>query len=166
MRLVGYVTEVCAGGLWDLYDQMEVSHIKGFARDPEKCWRFELELHQTLKCCSPNAAHTVPSPLSHTLSHISHTYLVFSPSSLSLFRCFSVAVRCSPSLAVCLYCSLCYSLCLGLIPLDASACFHYSMSRSLPLHVMMCSTQVNISRSILMLILPLHASRSEAGGRG
>ena len=45
------------GGLWELYDQMEVSHIKGFARDPAKCWRFELELHQVLKHCGPNAAH-------------------------------------------------------------------------------------------------------------
>lgn len=45
------------GGLWELYDQMEVSHIKGFARDPLKCWRFELELHQLLKNCGPNAAH-------------------------------------------------------------------------------------------------------------
>mmetsp|Transcript_112661 Transcript_112661/g.318283 ORF Transcript_112661/g.318283 Transcript_112661/m.318283 type:complete len:639 (-) Transcript_112661:116-2032(-) len=45
------------GGLWELYDQMEVSHIKGFARDPLKCWRFELALHQMLKDCGPNAAH-------------------------------------------------------------------------------------------------------------
>ena len=45
------------GGLWELYNQMEVSHIKGFARDPLKCWRFELELHQLLKHCGPNAGH-------------------------------------------------------------------------------------------------------------
>lgn len=45
------------GGLWDIYDQMEVSHIKGFAREPLKCWRFELELYQMLKNCGPNDAH-------------------------------------------------------------------------------------------------------------
>eukprot|EP00928_Gymnodinium_smaydae_P036496 TRINITY_DN25502_c0_g1_i1.p1 TRINITY_DN25502_c0_g1~~TRINITY_DN25502_c0_g1_i1.p1 ORF type:complete len:643 (-),score=108.07 TRINITY_DN25502_c0_g1_i1:58-1935(-) len=45
------------GGLWEIYDQMEVSHIKGFARDPLKCWRFELELTQLLKHCGPNAGH-------------------------------------------------------------------------------------------------------------
>eukprot|EP00427_Karlodinium_veneficum_P060961 CAMPEP_0169395396 /NCGR_PEP_ID=MMETSP1017-20121227/50613_1 /TAXON_ID=342587 /ORGANISM="Karlodinium micrum, Strain CCMP2283" /LENGTH=555 /DNA_ID=CAMNT_0009499367 /DNA_START=38 /DNA_END=1701 /DNA_ORIENTATION=- len=45
------------GGLWEIYDQMEVSHIKGFARDPLKCWRFELELTQLLKNCGPNPGH-------------------------------------------------------------------------------------------------------------
>jgi len=45
------------GGLWEIYDQMEVSHIKGFARDPLKCWRFELELTQLLKNCGPNSGH-------------------------------------------------------------------------------------------------------------
>jgi len=45
------------GGLWEIYDQMEVSHIKGFARDPLKCWRFELELSQMLKHCLPNEGH-------------------------------------------------------------------------------------------------------------
>ncbi|CAE8621591.1 unnamed protein product [Polarella glacialis] len=46
-----------AGGLWLRYNQMEVSSLPGFVRDPAKIWAFERDFFQLLDGVQPNAGH-------------------------------------------------------------------------------------------------------------
>merc|ERR1719335_1800187 len=45
------------GGLWEKYNQMAVSSIKGFVEDPARAWAFEEDFYKLTHNVEPNAAH-------------------------------------------------------------------------------------------------------------